>query len=184
MAAELGPVPGWQHASFAAPIPISANTTYVAAYYAPNGLGAKTTEGLANGVAAGPLNAPAGASIGGNGIFAYGYFGFPSQIYENTNYFVDVVFIPVTSAPYLTLALYPANPSVVSSAPLGSYVATISAIWSNGAPFTGTLSFGSPYSNDSNVFSISGNELIINPSGPGVSADRDTLQNITIIATQ
>ena len=37
MAHESGPVPSWQVATFAAPISISPNTTYVAAYYVPSG---------------------------------------------------------------------------------------------------------------------------------------------------
>ncbi|HMD66914.1 MAG TPA: DUF4082 domain-containing protein, partial [Stellaceae bacterium] len=36
MARESSPVPGWQVATFAAPISISPNTTYVAAYYLPS----------------------------------------------------------------------------------------------------------------------------------------------------
>jgi hypothetical protein len=67
---------------------------------------------------------------------------------------------------------------------LGSAVATITATWSDGSPFTGTLSFGAPYSNDNATFAISGNNLIINPAGPGVSGDANTTQNVTIVATQ
>jgi len=67
---------------------------------------------------------------------------------------------------------------------LGSVVATISATWSDGSPFTGTLSFAPPYSNDGAVFAISGNNLIVNPSGPGLFADANTVQNVTIVATQ
>src|ERR1700732_3054409 len=37
LAHESGPVPGWQVANFPSPIPISANTTYIAAYYTSNG---------------------------------------------------------------------------------------------------------------------------------------------------
>jgi len=69
-------------------------------------------------------------------------------------------------------------------AALGSAAATITATWSDGSPFTGTLTFGSPYSNDNATFAISGNNLIINPAGPGVSADANTVQNVTIVATQ
>src|SRR5438105_427330 len=37
MTQESDPIPGWQTATFAAPISISAKTTYIAAYYAPAG---------------------------------------------------------------------------------------------------------------------------------------------------
>jgi hypothetical protein len=39
----------------------------------------------------------------------------------------------------------------------------------SGTPFTGTLSFDTPYSDDNATFAISG--LIVNSAGPGVSAD-------------
>jgi len=32
--------------------------------------------------------------------------------------------------------------------------------------------------------SISGNNLIINPAGPGLSVDANMVQNVTIVATQ
>jgi hypothetical protein len=35
------------------------------------------------------------------------------------------------------------------------------------------LSFAPPYSNDKGTFAISGNNLILNPAGPGVSAYSD-----------
>jgi hypothetical protein len=92
--------------------------------------------------------------------------------------------ITVLTLPTLSLSLSPSSPSVASNAALGSAVATITATWSDGSPFTGTLSFGSPYSNDNATFAISGNNLIINPAGPGVSADANTVQNVTIVATQ
>jgi hypothetical protein len=183
MATESGPVPGWQHAVFAAPISISANTTYVAAYYAPSGQYAYSNYGLIRGVSVGPLNAPSSSLVGGNGVYNYN-LAFPKRNYESTNYFVDVVFVPAVPAPYLTLTLNPPNPSITSSAPLGSQVATIAATWSDGSPFTGTLSFGPPYFNDAATFAISSNNLIINPSGPGVSSDGNTLQNVTIVATR
>jgi hypothetical protein len=67
---------------------------------------------------------------------------------------------------------------------LGSVVATITASWSNGSPFTGTLSFAQPYSNAQGVFAISGNNLIIDPSGPGVTSSANTTLNVTVVATQ
>jgi hypothetical protein len=183
MATESGPVPGWQHAVFTPAISISANTTYVAAYYSPGGQYAVTRYGLTTGVTVGALHAPASSSVGGNGVYRYNG-AFPNRSYESSNYFVDVVFVPAAPAPYLTLSLNPPNPSITSAAALGSYVATISASWSDGSPFTGTLSFGPPYSSDAATFAISGNSLIINPNGPGVAADGNTLQKVTIVATQ
>jgi hypothetical protein len=92
--------------------------------------------------------------------------------------------ITVNPLPTLSVSVNPTNPTTAASAPLGTVVATVTASWSDGSPFTGTLTFGSPYSNDNATFAISGNNLIINPAGPGVSADANTVQNVTIVATQ
>ena len=86
--------------------------------------------------------------------------------------------------PTLSVSLNPANPTIAASAPLGSAVATVTAGWSDGTPFTGTLTFGAPYSNDNATFAISGNNLVINPAGPGVSGYAGTTQNVTIVAAQ
>jgi hypothetical protein len=183
LAQESGPVPGWQEASFASPISISANQTYVAAYYAPSGQYTNDYYGLTNGAANGPLTAPASAAVGGNGVYSHGN-AFPRNTWKDSNYFVDVVFTPAAPTPYLVLTFNPPNPSITSGMPLGATVAAIVASWSDGSPFTGTLSFGPPYSNDQGVFAISGNSLIVNPKGPGVSGDANTTQYVTIVATQ
>jgi uncharacterized protein DUF4082 len=184
IAKESGLLPGWQEADFASPISISANTTYVATYYCPVGQGAWDQHELDNGVTNGPLTAPAGGMVGGNGVYISGN-AFPTIDYAHDNYYVDVAFIPAAgTSPSLVLRFDPPNPSITSSAPLGSVVATISATWSDGGPFTGTLSFAQPYSNDKGTFAISGNSLIVNPSGPGISADANTTRNVTIVATQ
>lgn len=182
---EPNPVPGWQVANFATPISISANTTYVAAYYVPAGGSYQLVPGgLTTGVTSGPLTAPASGSVGGNGVYSDTQ-GFPSTgSARNSNFLVDVVFNPAAPSPYLTLSMTPPSPSVASNAPLGTVVATVTAAWSNGAPFAGTLAFGAPYSNDKATFALSGSKLIVNPTGPGLSADGNTTQSVTIVATQ
>ena len=89
-----------------------------------------------------------------------------------------------STAPFLQVTLNPPNPTIPSTTPLGAVVATITVTWSNGAPFTGTLSFGSPNSNGGGVYALSGNNLIINPAGPGVGPAGGAVQNVTIVATQ
>ncbi len=131
----------------------------------------------------GPLTAPASSAIGGNGIYNYGNV-FPSSVYQDSNYYVDVAFAPTAATPYLALRFDPPNPTISSSTPRGSVVATILASWSDSSPFTGSLSFGPPYSNNQGVFTISGNSLIVNPAGPGVSTDANTTLNVTVVATQ
>jgi hypothetical protein len=181
LARESGQLPGWQVANFVSPIPVAANTTYISAYYCPDGQGAEDPNELRNGVANGPLTAPASSAVGGNGVYNFKN-AFPKNSYQASNYYVDVLFTPTGAS--LVLSFSPPNPSIPANAPLGSVVATINPTWSDGSPFTGTVSFGSPYSNDQGVFAISGTNLIVNPSGSGVSADANTVQNVTIVATQ
>jgi Domain of unknown function (DUF4082) len=174
------PVPGWQVAN-SSPIPVLANTTYIAAYYSAGGQGAGDHYELNNGVTNGPLIAPASSAVGGNGVYN-SHNAFPKSSYEASNYYVDVLFAP--SGANLVLNFNPPNPNIPANTPLGSVVATVTATWSDGSPFTGTLSFARPYSNDQGVFAMSGNNLIVNPSAAGVFADANTVQNVTIVATQ
>ncbi len=84
---------GWQQADFDTPVEISAGTTYVASYFAPNGhfsvdRGYFSTQGISNG----PLHASPEGPLGTNGVFRYGSSSaFPTQSYQNSNYWVDVV---------------------------------------------------------------------------------------------
>jgi hypothetical protein len=84
---------GWQQASFSTPVPISAGTTYVASYYAPNGGYSLTSGGLQAARTNAPLRTLANGAEGGNGVFTYGGApAFPTDTYGAGNYWVDVVF--------------------------------------------------------------------------------------------
>lgn len=87
---------GWQQVNFAAPVPISANTVYVASYFAPNGHFSWDDNCFATaGVTNGPLTAPTSKSLSPNGAYAYGSGpAFPASGYYPRNYWVDVVFKP------------------------------------------------------------------------------------------
>lgn len=177
-------IPCWEQVNFRLPVSIAANTTYIAAYYTSRGRYAVDKYGLTNGHSAGPLLAPASDTVGGNGVYTYSA-GFPNQTWENSNYYVDVSFTAAASAPaHLTLSFDPPNPSIAPSAPAGTVVATIIAVWSDGTSFIGNLSFGPPFYNDRGTFAIAGNKLIINPVGPGLSAQGGTIRDVTITATQ
>jgi hypothetical protein len=177
-------VPCWEQVNLASPVPLVPNTTYIAAYYASNGRYAADKYGLTNDHSAGPLTAPASGTVGGNGVFTYST-GFPNQMFENSNYYVDIAFTPAASGRrHLIISFNPPNPTIPANAPPGTVVAIISASWSDGTPFSGTLGFGPPYSNDGGIFAISGDKLIVNPEGPGVSALSRTAQKVTITATQ
>jgi hypothetical protein len=83
---------GWQTARFSAPIAVTAGTTYVASYFAPNGRYALDRPYFATDRARGPLRALADGEEGGNAVFRTGSTGFPTQSKEGSNYWVDLVF--------------------------------------------------------------------------------------------
>ena len=177
-------VPCWEEVDFASPVPLAADTTYVAAYYTSSGRYAVDMYGLSNGHSAGPLTVPASDVVGGNGVYTYST-AFPNQTWDNSNYYVDVVFTSTApTTPHLTLSFNPPSPNILPNSPGGTVVTTITPTWSDGTPFTGTLDFGPPYYNDGGTFAISGNKLIINPAGSGVSASGGKELNVTIRATQ
>ncbi|MBZ6077735.1 DUF4082 domain-containing protein, partial [Microvirga puerhi] len=89
---------GWQTATFSSPVSITAGTTYVVSYHS-NGRYAATSNYFTNPTTNGPLTAPASSSSGGNGIYAYGSSSvFPSNSYQASNYWVDVLFNPSTGS--------------------------------------------------------------------------------------
>lgn len=83
---------GWQQVQLATPVSILANTTYVVSYYAPSGHYA-FDDGYfgGGGVTNPPLRALAN-SVSINGVYAIGG-GFPTQTWNASNYWVDVVFV-------------------------------------------------------------------------------------------
>jgi len=85
---------GWQEQSFASPVAITANTTYVVTYFASNGFYAATAPYFAVGnYVNAPLVALGDGVDGGNGVFSYGAVEtFPVNTFNSANYWVDVVF--------------------------------------------------------------------------------------------
>jgi hypothetical protein len=85
---------GWQTVTFATPVPITAGTTYVASYLAPNGHYSVTPAGLASAVDNPPLHA-VGNGSSANGVYLYsGLAAFPTSSFNAGNYWVDVLFAP------------------------------------------------------------------------------------------
>ena len=68
---------GWQEVTFAAHVAITANTTYVASYYAPAGQYAFDELYFKKELVSPPLRAPASNPLDGNGGYQYGPGGFP-----------------------------------------------------------------------------------------------------------
>src|SRR5205823_6311760 len=86
--------------------------------------------------------------------------------------------------PRLTLTISPFAPAMSEIAPLGASVATVTAAWSDGSPFTGTIQFTAPYYDDGGTFALSGNKLIVSPLGFGLDGDGGSTQNVSLIAVQ
>ena len=83
---------GWQTANFATPVTLTAGTTYVVSYH--TNLGHYSADGgyfATTGVDSAPFHAPAAAAAGGNGVYIYGGSSFPTQTFNATNYWVDIV---------------------------------------------------------------------------------------------
>src|SRR4051794_1563045 len=97
---------GWQQASFATPVAITANTTYVASYH--TNVGGYAFDGAyfaTAGVDSPPLHALPSNTSGGNGVFTPGGTAFPTQTFNANNYWVDVVFaasLSDTTAPAIS----------------------------------------------------------------------------------
>jgi len=110
---------GWQVLTFAQPVDVVAGQRYVASYFAPNGHYSGDGAFFATTWTNSPLSAP----TGGNGVFRYGADAFPTDTYNNANYWVDVVFRTGT-APDLT------PPSITSRSPIAgaSSVAASTAV--------------------------------------------------------
>jgi Domain of unknown function (DUF4082)/Bacterial Ig domain len=84
---------GWQQVNFASPVAITANTTFVASYHTDVGHYSVTANAFATaGVDNPPLRALPNGEDGDNGIFKYGPRAFPTETFQSTNYWVDIVF--------------------------------------------------------------------------------------------
>jgi hypothetical protein len=107
---------GWQQMNFATPVPVKANTTYIASYYAPKG-GYSYDGSYFTAKAAGlaPLTALKSGTDGGNGLYHYGSGGgFPDQATGGTNYWVDAVLDTATAST--------APPAVTTKSPTSAAV--------------------------------------------------------------
>lgn len=80
---------GWQRAPLSSPVDLVPGEVYTVSYYAPQGKYSYTSRGFASPVTSGPLTAIAPQ----NGRYVYGTGGVaPTEVWNSTNYFVDVEF--------------------------------------------------------------------------------------------
>jgi large repetitive protein len=133
---------GWQEVTFGAPVNITANQTYVASYHSPSFYSA-TTPYFTTAVARGPLRLLADGEDGANGVYDYGAIKFPASSFQQSNYWVDVVF-NTSTGPDLT------PPTVLATSPTSgaSGVAITSSV---------TATFSEPL----NASTISGSTVVL-----------------------
>lgn len=112
---------GWQTASFSSPVPITGGTVYVASYHTNAGNYAATVGTFTSKLDVWPLHAPSGA----NGVYQYGASQFPTQSYNSTNYWVDVVYKTTDTIPPVVTTVSPA-----ASAANASFASAVTARFS------------------------------------------------------
>ncbi|MGN6404812.1 DUF4082 domain-containing protein [Sinomonas sp.] len=148
---------GWQQAYFSTPVSVSANTTYVVSYYAPNGNYSYTGNGFANAQGAAPITGLASAGSGGNGVYTYGgTSAFPSGSYNATNYWVDAVFNPGSPAAPAVLSTSPSQGATGVSGTSSVSVTFDQAVDTSSATFTLTPSGGSAVAGTTGSLSAAG----------------------------
>jgi Domain of unknown function (DUF4082)/Bacterial Ig-like domain len=153
---------GWQTATLPNPVAVTANTTYVASYHTDTGFYSATASGLSAAVTRGPLTALASAANGGNGVYKYGASTYPTDTFQSTNYWVDVVFN--------TTATDTVAPTLTGRAPSAG---------ANGVPSTTavTVTFSEPVTASGVVMTLTG------PSGAVAGATAYTAANATATFT-
>jgi len=83
---------GWQTLYLTTPVPINANTTYIAAYYSSLGNYVSSADGLKTAVTNGVLTALADSTDGLNGLYKYtNQPTIPDSSHVANNYWVDVI---------------------------------------------------------------------------------------------
>ena len=80
---------GWQSATLAQPVSVTAGSTYEISYYVPSGHYSASAHYFDSDYTNGPLTVP---GDGLDGLYVYGSDAFPTSVFANTNYWVDAVF--------------------------------------------------------------------------------------------
>ena len=135
---------GWQQVSFATPVSITANTVYVASYHTDVGhysfdVNYFTSSGVDNA----PLHALADGVSGSNGVYAFGASSaFPVNGYSAFNGWVDVVFSSGPPPTLASIAVTPANPTILTGT---TQQFTATGTYSNGSTqnITGQVTWSS-----------------------------------------
>ncbi len=145
---------GWQTLTLPSAVPVTGGTRYVVSYFAPAGhySGDNYTFSLRDYRAA-PLAAPGRQSGVLNGVYNVGH-GFPTSSFNDSNYYVDVLYTIDDTTPPAVTVLSPlpgsssvattVNPSATFAATVDPSSVTMSLVDSANASVTGSLAFDAP----------------------------------------
>lgn len=146
---------GWQTLVFSSPVAITADTTYVASYFAPNGhYSADLNTFYYKDYSATPLSAQLTSGDGTkvNGVYSVGH-GFPTSSFRASNYYVDVMFSGSTSVPPSVTGQTPApssssidpavNPTVTFSKQMDPTTISFTLTDPSSNPVPATVSYNS-----------------------------------------
>ncbi|NUL48816.1 DUF4082 domain-containing protein [Cellulosimicrobium funkei] len=116
---------GWKTATFQEPVEVLAGTEYVVSYTAPAGRYSADSQYFAyRGVTGTPVSVAGGFGVPSAGVFA-GPDQYPASGWDNSNYYVDAVFVPAGEMPLSMRSMVPADQA--RSVPVTT---TISAVMS------------------------------------------------------
>jgi len=139
---------GWQQVTFGTPVAITANTTYVASYHTNAGnYSVNSAYFTSAAVDNAPLHALANGVDGANGVYLYGASAFPTQTFNASNYWVDVVYnvaAPDTTPPTVSSVTPNGLPPV---SPATSVTATFSEAMNASTITTSTFVLRNPGGN-------------------------------------
>jgi hypothetical protein len=162
---------GWQYVPFTAPVAVTAGTQYIAAVHTTHY--AWTQNGYAAGKIRGPISAPVGAGVycgdtSPNDTAACK----PNLVWSNTDYFVDVVFVPgAVPPPPVTITIAPTSTTLLIGASQ-QFTATVA----NGAP-------GATWTATGGSISAAGLYVAGNVAASGYSVTARSMADTTKTAT-
>jgi len=162
---------GWQTLTLGSPVAIQANTLYIVSYHAPQGHYPYNPSFFNSPLIVAPLTAT-------GSVYLYGAGSFPTQTYNKSNYWVDVLFLPTSSSPPpstisgITVSCQPGSLSIIGQ------TSQCSDIVSGTGPFSNIVA----WSTSDGTMSVGG---LLTPSGRVSSTivTATSAQNPAIIGT-
>lgn len=136
-----GTTDGWQTATLANPVAVQAGVTYVVSYNTSGSYFASSNYFNAAHDSA-PLSGLASGTSGGNGVYTYGSNTMPTNSFNSTNYWADIIFtdqaIADTTAPTVTSAVPGAGSAGASTrvAPTATFSEPVNPSTVTGTTFT------------------------------------------------